>query len=168
MIDQIKYVAGDATEPIQKNEGQAYNYLLHICNNVGAWGAGFVIPLAKKWPEVKKAYHEVIRELSLGENQIVPVEENLAVVNMIAQLDVVPIVHNSKKLPNVQYDALFHCLNEIGNQAYPESRFHFPMFGAGLGGGDWQVIASLVNQTLTYRHETYCYIVDQKWMGLIK
>lgn len=188
MIDNIHYIAADATEPYQKSEGQAYNYLLHVCNNVGAWGAGFVIPLAKKWPHTKQAYTEAVLAMSLGENQIVPVEDNLAVVNMIAQLDVIPIAHKysaehvrrvsnetstwrnhrSAILPNIQYDALFRCLETIGQQAHPDSRFHFPMFGAGLGGGNWDLIAAIINSTLTYRYETWCYVFEEKYMHLCK
>tara|TARA_Y100000034_G_scaffold80510_1_gene96610 strand:- start:5449 stop:6186 length:738 start_codon:yes stop_codon:yes gene_type:complete len=178
MMDKIHYIAGDATNPYQKQEGNAYNYLLHVCNNVNAWGSGFVIPLAQKWPQTEQTYRETVDSMQLGENQIIAVEENLAVVNMIAQLDVLPVIHRYQKrkvveptshvLPNIQYDALFKCLETIGQQAHPNSRFHFPMFGAGLGGGNWYVIAALINSTLTYRHETWCYVFDEKWMNLCR
>ena len=28
----------------------------HICNNVGGWGAGFVVPLGRHYPDAKKSY----------------------------------------------------------------------------------------------------------------
>lgn len=30
----------------------------HVCNNIGGWGSGFVIPLAKKFPEAEQAYRQ--------------------------------------------------------------------------------------------------------------
>ena len=39
----IKYVVGDATAP----QGESKKIICHICNDLGAWGAGFVLALSK-------------------------------------------------------------------------------------------------------------------------
>lgn len=40
----IHYITGDATIPI----GEGKKIIAHVCNDIGAWGKGFVLPLAKK------------------------------------------------------------------------------------------------------------------------
>ncbi len=42
---QINYVKGDATAPI----GIGNKIIVHICNDIGRWGKGFVMALSKKW-----------------------------------------------------------------------------------------------------------------------
>ena len=41
----IQYRTGDATRP----EGDGPKIIAHICNDVGAWGKGFVLALSKRW-----------------------------------------------------------------------------------------------------------------------
>jgi len=43
----IAYVMGDATAP--KADGP--KIIVHVCNDVGAWGRGFVVALSRRWPE---------------------------------------------------------------------------------------------------------------------
>lgn len=47
MAVDIKYIIGDATEP----QGEGNKIIVHCCNNIGGWGAGFVLSLSKKWLE---------------------------------------------------------------------------------------------------------------------
>ena len=42
----INYVIGDATQPI----GDGAKIIVHVCNDIGGWGRGFVLALTKKWP----------------------------------------------------------------------------------------------------------------------
>jgi hypothetical protein len=48
----LNYVIGDATEP----QGAGPKVLAHCCNDLGRWGAGFVVALGRRWPITKKAY----------------------------------------------------------------------------------------------------------------
>ena len=43
----IRYVTGDATRP----EGEGPKIIVHICNDIGAWGRGFVLALSKRFKE---------------------------------------------------------------------------------------------------------------------
>jgi hypothetical protein len=40
----IAYHVGDATMPV----GDGPKILVHICNNIGAWGRGFVVALSRR------------------------------------------------------------------------------------------------------------------------
>lgn len=55
---KIHYIIGDATLPI---ETEAENRLIvHCCNTLGAWGAGFVVPLGRRYPLAKEGYKKFI------------------------------------------------------------------------------------------------------------
>ena len=41
----IVYVTGDATRPV----GTGNKVLVHVCNDVGGWGRGFVMALSARW-----------------------------------------------------------------------------------------------------------------------
>ena len=45
----IKYLLGDATSP----DLSTRPLIAHICNDIGAWGKGFVVPLGQKYPKAK-------------------------------------------------------------------------------------------------------------------
>ena len=50
----IKYHIGDATKPT--SEGS--KFILHICNDRGGWGAGFVLALSKRWKYPELMYRQ--------------------------------------------------------------------------------------------------------------
>ena len=52
--------------------------LAHICNDVGGWGAGFVLAVSKRWgaPESEfYKWHESGKDFELGNVQFVEVED---------------------------------------------------------------------------------------------
>ena len=51
-MNRINYVIGDATAP----QGEGNKIICHICNDVGGWGAGFVMALSKKWKQPVEEY----------------------------------------------------------------------------------------------------------------
>ncbi len=53
----IKYVIGDATLP----QGSDPKVIVHCCNDIGGWGAGFVLALSKQWPFSEDAYRQWAR-----------------------------------------------------------------------------------------------------------
>src|SRR5262245_49475582 len=81
---RIHYRVGDATRP----EGSGARVIAHVCNDVGAWGAGFVLAVSRRWKAPEEAYRRAFKEgggLALGAVQFVPVEPDLTVANMVAQ-----------------------------------------------------------------------------------
>jgi len=139
----ITYLIGDATNP--KTLGM--KLLPHISNDVFAWGAGYVLALSKKWkmPEFVFLSSE---ELVLGEVQFVYVERDITVCNMIAQEGVG--INKITKLPPIRYEALRECLKKVNEVALKiDATIHAPRFGAGLSGGDWQVIEQIIKDEIT-------------------
>jgi O-acetyl-ADP-ribose deacetylase (regulator of RNase III) len=149
----IKYVIGDATDP----QGDDTKFIVHICNDIGAWGAGFVMALSAKWPEPESWYKDwsVGRlrpyEFNLGQVQCVPVgfvgefPKCTFVVNMIAQHGV-----RSKDNPSpIRYDALTECLTKVSESARSvNASIHMPRIGCGLAGGSWDKVEAIINATM--------------------
>lgn len=152
----LRYVKGDATIP----RGGAHRILMHICNDVGGWGRGFVVALAKRYPKTEQQYRIWYRAqidgrtpFKLGEVQMVELQSDLAVANMIAQHDTKPEVSNDGKVtPPIRYEALKNCLGKVAKEAKDRnSSVHAPRLGAGLSGGDWAEIEKLIKEVLIDR-----------------
>jgi hypothetical protein len=170
-MSELKYVVGDATQPV----GKGNKLIIHCCNDVGAWGAGFVIALEKRWPAVKKAYLDWFEfnkdsdtllwgrkkglgqytgDFALGKIQVVKVERNIWVANMIGQRSVA----SADGSPPIRYEAIEQALIRVSkfalnkfpapNPKITNISVHAPRFGAGLAGGDWNEIEHMLNDRL--------------------
>jgi O-acetyl-ADP-ribose deacetylase (regulator of RNase III) len=144
----ITYLEGDATQPI----GDGPKIIAHICNDLGKWGKGFVLPLGKRFPQAKAAYLEGAKhpDFSLSEVQLVPCVTELWVANMVAQHKI-----RSAREPNyvaIRYDALERCLESVATHALElKATVHMPRIGTGLAGGTWEKIEPLITQKLCAR-----------------
>ena len=140
----IAYLVGDATQP---TVGVGPRIICHVCNNVGAWGAGFTAALSSRWSEPEQRYRaEFARSPKpiLGEVQLVRVEAGLYVANMIAQ-DGLPQYRGQIVL---DYTALANCLTWLAQYAERDWSFHMPRIGCGIAGGDWRRVESIVRVAL--------------------
>lgn len=154
--NEIVYVDGDLFEIEAKVDSP--HIIAHVCNNQGGWGAGFVIPLGRKYHIAKLAYQEwhkgaIINgvlyqdeSFKLGEIQAVSVRSDICVVNMIAQT-------LSGERP-LYYNHLCKCMDKVaflaGMGIIPNSII-CPQFGSGLAGGNWNIIKHLI-------HDCWCRI----------
>lgn len=71
----IEYRTGDATAPV----GTGPKIIVHVCNDIGAWGRGFVMAISKRWSEPERRYRawhrgEGQQPFALGEVQFVEEE----------------------------------------------------------------------------------------------
>lgn len=143
-MSKINYIIGDATNPI----GEGNKIITHICNDIGAWGAGFVLALSRKWklPETKyREWYSNKKLFMLGSVQFVKVEENIVVANMIAQHG---IGFSNGNVP-IRYEALEHALTVVAKRATDlNASVHMPRIGCGLAGGKWEEVEKIINNTL--------------------
>lgn len=142
----ITYVRGDATQPV----GSGLKYLCHIVNGRGLWGKGFVVAVSRRWMQVRKAYKDWAKdkeEFYVGNIQLVPVRDDLVVVNMIAQLDIA----RSKDDRPLDYQALGDCLGMVAAVADGSGSVHMPRIGCGLAKGSWQMVEPLIVRHLCER-----------------
>ena len=158
---KITYREGSLFDFVPSQCGKSDNiFICHVCNDCGRMGAGFVLPLNKRYPIVKDHYMWWYRDktlhrpmFELGAVQYVTVADrpNVTVCNMVAQ-------HNVGGSRPLRYDALAKCMDHVGKvasskQSLPDvldsystqCTIHAPFFGAGLAGGDWHFIEQLID-----------------------
>jgi O-acetyl-ADP-ribose deacetylase (regulator of RNase III) len=144
----MKYIEGDLFNHVP-NDSDEVVIIAHVCNDIGAWGAGFVVPLGRKYPSARESYMSMT-ERNLGEVMFVPMAEKVVVANMIGQEGVGPKFDGNKMIPPIRYDALKQCMHHVHDMAKllqqqgKKVRIACPMFGAGLAGGDWNTIAIMI------------------------
>lgn len=138
----ITYLKGDATEPI----GDGEKYILHIVNNIGLWGKGFVLALSEKWKEPEEIFYESHKlHTELGAVSFVPVTEDITVVNMYAQSGVRSYLN---PIP-IHYGYLDMCLRKVAEQIGDKDiTVHMPKIGCGLAGGDWNIVKNYIYANL--------------------
>ena len=159
---KLTYLIGDATQPIiRENE---YIVIVHCCNTLGAWGAGFVIPLAKRYPNARSSYFIYIHKgnVKLGDVDEVKVTDNIYVANLMGQKFL-------GKGPNGEIPCDYNAiekgfLNIIGswfnrNEYYS---IHMPRIGCGLAGGDWKVIEDIIKRTFIDMANVDVFVYDLK------
>lgn len=152
---KVNYIVGDATNP----KKEANKIIVHICNDIGGWGKGFVMAISKRWKEPELKYREWFKtkeNFELGQVQFVKVENEIWVANLIGQ-------HKINKDENgnapIRYDAILSGLELVGQFAIEKNAtVHMPRIGCGLAGGTWNEIEPLIEKTLmTNGIETYVY-----------
>lgn len=139
----IDYVWGDATRP----QGEGKKIIVHCCNDIGGWGAGFVVALSKRWPEPEATYRAMgPTERVLGTARLVQVEDDTWVANLIGQDGVRRLGYPRP----VRYDAIHDGLDVVAISAkLIGASVHMPRMGSGLAGGDWRIIEAIVGVTLS-------------------
>ncbi|MEF2277198.1 Appr-1-p processing protein [Deinococcus sp. YIM 134068] len=145
----LSYVSGDATQP----SGEGPKLLVHVCNDIGAWGRGFVLALSRCSREPERAYkrwaaRETGQPFALGEVQFVSVAPDLTVANLIGQHDIAR-KNRPTDVPPVRYEAIRAGLVRVREEARRVgASVHMPRIGAGVAGGDWTLIEPIVLEEL--------------------
>lgn len=116
--------------------------IVHQTNCCGAIEADVSVSIINAWPQVKDRYLELCnskkpKEL-LGGIQVVPISDNLKIVNCFSQLDSGDSIKTNEKYTDE--GLLIRNINYICNEN-PETKVYIP-FGIGckIAGGDWNVI----------------------------
>ena len=144
----IRYLKGDATNP----QTPGKKVIVHICNDVGGWGKGFVMALSEKWAAPEADYREQYKsravpgsEFKLGAVRFIEVTPGITVGNLIAQHRLT--ARNGE--PPIRYDALEQCLEKVSAFAAASGRsVHMPRIGTGLAGGKWELIEPIIARAL--------------------
>ncbi|WP_316787696.1 macro domain-containing protein [Pedobacter frigoris] len=145
----IDYKNGDATKP----ENKGNKIIVHVCNDIGGWGKGFVMAISKRWKEPERSYRDWFKtkdNFVLGQVQFVQVEAELWVANLIGQHKI-----NKDEQGNapIRYEAILSGLDKVGEYALENNMtVHMPRIGCGLAGGTWDKIEPIIQSTLTGRN----------------
>ena len=155
-MKEIQYLKGDATSP----QAKGFKIICHICNDIGAWGKGFVLAVSKRWTEPEAEYRiwhrfRAKNDFALGKVQFIKVDSYIYIANMVAQKG---IKTGSNGLP-IRYAAVENCLIEVLAQAKElGASVHMPRTGCGLAGGQLPKIEPIIKNTLLINNiDTYVY-----------
>lgn len=177
-LTPIKFTKGDATNP----NDNGTKIIVHICNDVGGWGKGFVMAISKRWKQPEAEYRNWYKnkeleqsdtvqfehlesrdkysnekKFELGNVQFVKATENIWVANMIAQRDIRP---DKEGIPPIRYTFVSECLERVAQFAKRQNAsVHMPRIGCGLAGGQWTEIEAIVNNNLI-AHEIETTVYD--------
>ena len=143
----IHYIKGDATNP----QTPGKKLIVHVCNDVGGWGAGFVLAISKRWSAPEQFYRS-LKTWVLGKIQPVQVTPDITVVNMIAQHGIMDqkfkgIIDIGAR-PAIRYQALGVCMTQVRELALQQNAtIHMPRIGCGLAGGKWDEVEKILEET---------------------
>lgn len=127
-------------------------HLVHIVSDLPAWGSGFVNAITAAFGHDPRNAHIRRRTYVLGEVDFVEVKDGVVVCNMIAQ-------HGLRSRLNprpVDYKALRDALTKVtehikGSKGWKEGRgspVHMPLIGCDRGGGRWEDVRPIIEETL--------------------
>lgn len=163
MTNKIHYLIGDATHPV--DTGADIHVIAHCCNDIGAWGAGFVLALNKLNRKPKEKYRawakgELNAPMKLGMVQLVKIRTGLIVANMIGQHGIYP----ENGIPPVRYEAVETALDKLCgrmNDRWPGCSFdlHMPRIGCGLAKGEWSRMEQVLRR-IADKRGVHIYVYD--------
>ena len=147
-IATIEELRGDALRP----RGGGPKLIVHVVNDsTASWGGNFSKAVKDTYPGAQTDFREWAAErrsnLSLGAVRFYSTDRDIEIASMVAQRGYGP----SNK-PRIRYGALRACLGKVAERALRTgASVHMPRIGAGMAGGNWSVIAELIDEHLVKR-----------------
>lgn len=133
----VKKKTGDLLEMFKNGE---VSLIAHGANCMKVMGAGIAKQIAENFPEVVEVDNNfpLPALYRLGDYSVVQTEHG-TILNFYTQL---------KPGSNFEYSALKACLKKLSMEAVRTNSYielAVPMIGAGIGGGDWEIIEKLLH-----------------------
>jgi O-acetyl-ADP-ribose deacetylase (regulator of RNase III) len=146
----MKTISGDL---IQFALDGTFDVIVHGCNCQGQMGKGIALSIKRQFPEAYAADLSTLKAdaSKLGTISVAEIHQNgrsFAVVNGYTQF------HWRGTGVKADYEAIRSVMREVKAQ-FPGTRIGYPKIGAGLAGGDWNVIASIINDALDGEDHTF-------------
>ena len=145
----MKHVDGDLIE--MAKQGQ-FNIIVHGCNCMNTMGKGIAAVVKTAFPSAYQADQLTVRgdRDKLGKISFARQDSGLYVVNAYTQYDYWS--HGQGKTRHADYDAIDRAMWRIARYARDwhagqwddTIKIGIPLIGAGLAGGDWNVIEQIV------------------------
>lgn len=123
-----------------------FDVIIHGCNCFCTMGAGIAKTLKTEFPEAFKADMATKKgdKLKLGNftyADTIRNEHSIKVINAYTQFNY------SGKGIKADYKAIRNVFKKLKFQ-FTGQRFGFPLIGAGLAGGDWEIIFKIISEEL--------------------
>lgn len=130
---KIKYIRGDLITT-------DCEIIAHGCNSRGVMGSGIALQIKNHFPKAYFKYKEAFNVDGLTVGTIIWGKDNdKLIANCITQIT----YGRDKNTRYVSYKGIRSCMKELNKQGKSVA---MPMIGAGLGGGNWNTIAEIIEQ----------------------
>ena len=136
----MNIVSGDLIK--MAREGK-FDVIVHQCNCFHNFGAGIALQILREYPvafeaDKKTRYGDTKK---LGSIVSCKTHDNFIIVNGYSQFGCgVGVVRTN-------YDAVREVFKKVKRQ-FSGKKIGYPLYGAGLAGGDWEVISKIIDEEL--------------------
>ena len=135
-------------------------YICHQVNCQGAMNSGIAKSIRERWQSVYDSYKMIACPAKKGSIQLVWVQGNIrslqCVVNMFSQES-----YGYDGYKYTSYDAFWDCLTQLSKTAPKGTKIGFPdHIGCCRGGGNWEVIRTMIEEVLGKDYEVYIYKLE--------
>lgn len=144
----MKFIKGDLLAFAEAGE---FEVIIHGCNCLCNMGSGIARTIRDKYPAVfeadlatKKGDKEKLGQYTFAE---VGNSSRFVVVNAYTQYAY------SRDKVDVDYEAIRQVFRRI-KQDFSGRKIGYPLIGAGLAGGDWNIIEAIIIEELMGEHHT--------------
>ncbi len=139
----MKIIKGDLIKLALEGK---FDVIIHGCNCFCTMGAGIAKAIKSEFPEAFKADQitEKGDKSKLGFfTQATTIRSGypIMVINAYTQFN-----YRGKGI-KADYDAIRNIFKKLKSE-FPGKRFGFPLIGAGLAGGDWDIISEIISEEL--------------------
>ena len=150
----MKIIRGDL---IQLAKAGKFDVIVHGCNCFCTMGAGIAKAIKDNFPEAYKIDRESEygARSKLGTGTIVNIRlfnNTITIVNGYTQYN-----YKGKK-PLVEYDAVRTLFRNV-KERFGGKRIGYPKIGAGLAGGDWEIIKNIIDEELLGEDHTLVVLI---------
>lgn len=133
--------------------------IVHGCNMQGVMGSGVALAIKTKYPKAYEDYKRYCPNAKLGDviYSEISKEPRLRIANALTQQN-----YGRDGQRFVSYQAIQYAFSSVCEMAQSHNlEIHFPLIGAGLGGGDWSIISNIIeNQIVKYDIAHTLWIID--------
>ena len=139
----MRKVKGDLIKIALNKE---FDVIIHGCNCFCTMGGGIARTVKDVFPEAYEADLATEKEDknklgSISCASVIRDGHEITIVNAYTQFN----FGGGGIL--VDYDAVRSCMKEV-KRLFSEKKIGYPMIGAGLAGGDWQIISKIIDEEL--------------------
>lgn len=137
---KIEYIVGD----LFKTDAEV---IAHGCNAQGVMGSGVARTVRDDYPKAYQDYVAAYDKIGLRLGAVIysMVNPNLIIANMITQER---FGHGGTRW--VSYDAIATAMETLNKdcRVFGVNQVAMPMIGAGLGGGNWDIIEQIIESSM--------------------
>lgn len=145
----VKYIEGDLFET-------DCDLIAHGCNCRGGFGSGVAYTMAQTYPKARDYYLDKYEEdgWKLGDVQMVLQRDGKYIANCATQDAYLP-----RGVQHASYDAILECMQKVKRFAQLKGlSIAMPKIGAGLAGGDWNIIETILETVFVDYDVTVYYL----------